>query len=88
VQFPPPPFDSLRSLIAGQGCANRFWHSLAKIVAGVCDLGPSRAAGLIAASYKDFGRQNPLAHPQASSYPQTLNTGLTFLDQASSIGIC
>ena len=25
---------------------------------------------------------------QASSHPQTLNTGLTFLDQAPSIGVC
>ena len=44
-------------------CANGFWHSLAKIVAGVCDPGPSRTAGLTEASYKDPGCQNPLAQP-------------------------
>jgi hypothetical protein len=47
------------------GCANGFWHSLAKTVAGVCDPGPPRTAGLTEASYKDPGRQNPLAHPVA-----------------------
>jgi hypothetical protein len=50
----------------GGGCANGFWHSLAKIVAGFCEPGPSRAAGLAEASHKDSGRQNPLAHPRAA----------------------
>jgi hypothetical protein len=45
------------------GCTSGFWHSPAKIVAGVCDPGPSRTAGLTEASYKDPSRQNPLAHP-------------------------
>jgi hypothetical protein len=45
----------------GGGFANGFWHSLAKIVAGVCEPGPFRAAGLTEASYTEPGRQNPLA---------------------------
>jgi hypothetical protein len=51
------------------GCANGFWHSPAKIVAVVYDHGPLRTAGLTEASYKNSGRQNPLAHPMRYATP-------------------
>jgi hypothetical protein len=57
------------------GCANEFWHSLAIIVAGVCDPGPSRTAGLTDAGYKNPGRQNPLAYPEMTAVPCGLFLG-------------
>jgi hypothetical protein len=52
-------------LQGSDGCANGFWHSLSRTVAGVCDPGPSRTASLTEASYKDPVLQNPLARPSA-----------------------
>ena len=58
------------------GCAIGFWHSLAKIVAVVCDRGSPRSAGLTETSYNDPRRQNLLAHPTTcASYPAALTVG-------------
>jgi hypothetical protein len=80
VQFPPPPFDSLRSLMAGRLSPIRVRNDDSE---GNCE---SNALSKRSASK---GSPRCCARTwQASSHPQTLNTGLTFLDQAPSIRVC